>query len=82
MPRYKVISNLLEEVVEKDKKYNLNIQIQWDIADRLYKNNIAIEHFIKSYVMYVNHSTIINLFFKSLQKELRNDYLDKGEAHE
>ncbi|WP_218814565.1 hypothetical protein [Rickettsiella endosymbiont of Dermanyssus gallinae] len=71
MSRYQLINNLLNKVIEKDEEFVYQVQTHWDKTDRFYKNDISIEHFTKLYILVVNHSAVLNLFYQSIKKELK-----------
>lgn len=82
MSRIKNIACLLKEMKKIDSLYNSKIQIHWRETDRLYRNSRCIEHFTKLHFLYVNEISCRALIHQSMEKELRNGYLDKGETHE
>lgn len=82
MSRIKKISYLLSDMVKRDREYGSKIQIHWRKTDRLYRDRKCIDHFKELHFLYVNEIACRALIHQAMQKELGNDYLDKGETHE
>ena len=82
MSRIKNISTLLNEMKHRDREYGEKIQFHWIETDRLYRDRRYIEHFTKLHVLYVNEVACRSLLHQAIVKELNNDNLDRGKAHE
>ena len=82
MSRIKKISLLLNEMKHRDREYGEKIQFHWRETDRLYRDRRCIEHYTKLHVLYVNEVTCRRLIHQAIEKEFKNDNLDRGKAHE
>jgi len=78
----KKILILLDAMRSDDEKYFSEIKNHSDKTERLYRENIPVEEYRRLYVLAINQMTCRNLRRQSILNEFKNDYLDKGKAHE
>jgi len=82
MKKTEVIRSLLLKALKSEDNYISKIKDELSKAERIYRNDVPREVFMNFYAMFINEISCRGFIYQEMVKELNNDNLDRGKAHE